>query len=52
MYVAGDALNDRDPVLTKISDPEQRARVTVALKPGLGLEAGTFGGTFDMVLAV
>jgi protocatechuate 3,4-dioxygenase beta subunit len=33
MYVAGEPLNARDPVLNEIRDPAARARVTVPLEP-------------------
>ena len=49
MYVAGERLNERDPVLADIRDPAARARVIVPLRPMSGPVA--LAGTFDIVLA-
>ncbi len=52
MYVAGEPLNDRDFILSRIRDPEQRARVIVPLepsRPGDGAGQGLIG-IFDIVL--
>jgi len=51
MYVAGEALNDRDPVLSQIRDPAARASVIVALEPAPQLGAAVLAGTFDIVMA-
>jgi protocatechuate 3,4-dioxygenase beta subunit len=50
MYVAGEASNERDPVLNAIRDPTARARVIVPLEPASQIEAGALSGTFDIVL--
>jgi protocatechuate 3,4-dioxygenase, beta subunit len=50
MYVAGDAGNERDPVLTGVGDPAARARLTVALQPAPEIGAEALTGTFDIVL--
>ena len=51
MYVAGEALNARDPVLSQIRDPAQRAAVIVPLAPTAQFEPGALAGTFDIVMA-
>ena len=51
MYVAGEALNARDPVLSQIRDPTQRAAVIVPLAPTQQFELGALAGTFDIVMA-
>ncbi len=50
MYVAGEALNERDPVLAQIHDPAERAAVIVALSPAPALEPGALLAPFDIVL--
>jgi protocatechuate 3,4-dioxygenase beta subunit len=50
MYIGGEALNERDPVLREIRDPAARARVIVSLEPASQVEPGAFSGTFDIVL--
>jgi protocatechuate 3,4-dioxygenase beta subunit len=50
MYLAGEPLNERDPVLSHIRDPRARAAVMVALEPADGREPGALGATFDIVL--
>jgi protocatechuate 3,4-dioxygenase beta subunit len=50
MYVAGESLNDRDPILAQIYDPATRARVIVPLAPASQIEAGALAGSFDIVL--
>jgi protocatechuate 3,4-dioxygenase beta subunit len=50
MYVAGEARNDRDPVLSQIRDPAARAAVIVALAPTPEFERGALAGTFDIVM--
>jgi protocatechuate 3,4-dioxygenase beta subunit len=52
MYLAGDPLNDRDPVLSKITSLQERALVMVDLRPTPSLESGALGGNFDLVLGV
>ncbi|HKW53532.1 MAG TPA: protocatechuate 3,4-dioxygenase [Stellaceae bacterium] len=51
MYVMGEPLNDRDPVLAQISDPAARAAVIVPLRPAPLLEPAALAGTFDIVMA-
>lgn len=51
MYVAGEPLNERDPVFSGIRDPRARQAVTVALEPADGREPGSLGARFDIVLA-
>ena len=50
MYVAGEPLNERDPVFGGIRDPRARQAVTVALEPADGREPGALGASFDIVL--
>jgi protocatechuate 3,4-dioxygenase beta subunit len=50
MYVAGESLNERDPVLAQISDPGARDRIIVPLAPAPQIEAGALAGSFDIVL--
>jgi protocatechuate 3,4-dioxygenase beta subunit len=50
MYVAGEARNDRDPVLSQIRDPAARAAVIVPLAPTPEFERGALAGTFDIVM--
>ena len=50
MYVAGEALNDRDPVLSQIRDPAARAAVIVPLAATAQFEPGAIAGTFDIVM--
>lgn len=51
IYVAGEPLNARDPLLASIRDPLQRESVLMRLEPAERLEAGALAGTFDIVLA-
>ena len=51
MYVAGESLNERDPLYRSIRDPLERAAVTVRLSPANGIEAGALAAVFDIVLA-
>jgi protocatechuate 3,4-dioxygenase, beta subunit len=51
MYVAGEALNARDPVLLQIRDAAQRAAVIVPLAPTPQVEPGALAGIFDIVMA-
>lgn len=50
MYVAGEALNERDPVLSQIRDPASRAAVIVSLEPASQVDARGLAGTFDIVM--
>ena len=50
MYVAGEALNEHDPVLSGIRDPAARAAVIVPLTPVPQLEHGALGAIFDIVM--
>jgi protocatechuate 3,4-dioxygenase, beta subunit len=50
MYVAGEALNDRDPVLSQIRDPAARAAVIIPLAATAQFEPGAIAGTFDIVM--
>jgi protocatechuate 3,4-dioxygenase, beta subunit len=50
MYVAGEALNDRDPVLSQIRDPAARAAVIVPLAATAQFEPGALAGTLDIVI--
>jgi protocatechuate 3,4-dioxygenase beta subunit len=50
MYVAGEPLNERDPVLAQIRDSAARAAVIVALAPAPQVEPGALAGSFDIVL--
>ena len=51
MYVAGEPLNERDPVLAQIRDPAARAAVIVSLGPAPELESAALAGRFDIVMA-
>ena len=50
MYVAGEARNEHDPVLSQIRDPAARAAVIVPLTPAPQLERGALVATFDIVM--
>jgi protocatechuate 3,4-dioxygenase beta subunit len=50
MYIAGEAQNERDPVLRDIRDPAARARVIVPLRPAPDVAAGGLAGSFDIVI--
>ncbi len=50
MYVAGEALNETDFILSRIRDPEERARVIVPLEPAGAGGTGGLVGVFDIVL--
>jgi protocatechuate 3,4-dioxygenase, beta subunit len=50
MYLAGEPLNERDPVLSHIRDPQARQSVMVALEPADGLEPSALGARFNIVL--
>ena len=50
MYVAGESLNDRDMLLSRVRDPDERARLIVPLVAADDLEPGVLAGRFDIVL--
>jgi len=50
MYIAGEPLNQRDPVLTQMHDSAARAAVIVALAPASEVEPAALAGTFDIVM--
>jgi len=50
MYVAGEPLNERDPVLRDIRDPAARERVIVPLRPAPDLGPEALAAEFDIVL--
>jgi protocatechuate 3,4-dioxygenase beta subunit len=50
MYVAGEALNESDFILSRIRNPAERARVIVPLEPAGAGEATSLLGIFDIVL--
>ena len=50
MYLAGEPLNERDPVFSHIREPRARQSVTVALTPAEARGPGTLGARFDIVL--
>jgi protocatechuate 3,4-dioxygenase beta subunit len=50
MYVAGEPLNDGDMLLSRVRDPQARARLIVPLTAADSLEAGALLGHFDIVL--
>jgi len=51
MYVAGEAQNERDPVLRDVRDSEMRARLIVSLRPMPELGPEALAGEFDIVLS-
>jgi hypothetical protein len=50
MYVAGEPWNETDFLLSRIRDPEARARLIVPLMPADEVETGALLGRFDIVL--
>ncbi len=50
MYVAGEPGNARDGIYGGLS-PDERGRVTVALREAPEIEAGALAGTFEIVVA-
>jgi protocatechuate 3,4-dioxygenase beta subunit len=50
MYLAGEPLNERDPVFSQLRDPRARAAVTVALEPADTREPGVLAARFNIVL--
>jgi protocatechuate 3,4-dioxygenase beta subunit len=50
MYVAGEPLNESDFILSRLRDPEQRARVIVPLEPSRSDDGKGLIGVFDIVL--
>ncbi len=49
MYVAGEAMNARDGILRRVTDPAHRAALIVPLKAS-EMEAGALDARFDIVL--
>lgn len=50
MYVAGEPQNERDMLLSRIRDPDERAQLIVPLVAADDLEPGALTGRFDIVL--
>jgi protocatechuate 3,4-dioxygenase, beta subunit len=50
MYVEGEPLNDTDFLLSRIRDPQARARVVVPLRAADAVEPGALSADFDIVL--
>ena len=50
MYVEGEPLNERDPLLQGVRDPAARARLIVPLRPAPQLAADALAAQFDIVL--
>lgn len=50
MYIEGEPLNERDPVLQGVRDPAARARLIVPLRPSPQLGTGALAAQFDIVL--
>ena len=50
MYVAGEPLNDKDMVLSRIRDPAARQRVIVPLEEADTIETGALLGRFDIIV--
>ena len=50
MYVEGEPLNERDPVLQGVRDPAARARLIVPLQPAPQLGASALAANFDIVI--
>jgi protocatechuate 3,4-dioxygenase, beta subunit len=50
MYVEGEPLNERDPVLQGVRDPAARARLIVPLRPAPQLGAAALAAEFDIVI--
>ena len=51
LYIAGEPLNERDPVLRDVRDPAARARLIVPLQPMPDIGPGALAANFDIVLA-
>jgi protocatechuate 3,4-dioxygenase beta subunit len=51
MYVAGEPLNERDPILRDVRGPAARERIIVPLRPAPDIGADALAATFDIVLA-
>jgi len=51
-YVKGEPLNERDGVFREITDPKQRAAVTVDFAPVKGSRAGELAAKFDIVMGL
>jgi protocatechuate 3,4-dioxygenase beta subunit len=50
MYLAGEPMNERDPVFSQIRDAQARQSVLVALAPADGPDPGALSARFDVVL--
>jgi protocatechuate 3,4-dioxygenase beta subunit len=50
MYVAGEPLNERDPILQGVRDPAARARLIVLLRPAPEIGQSALAADFDIVL--
>ena len=50
MYVEGESLNERDPLLQGVRDPAARARLVVPLRPAPQVGAESLAAEFDIVL--
>jgi protocatechuate 3,4-dioxygenase beta subunit len=51
-YIKGDARNEKDGPLRRVTDPKQRAALEVAFEPLLGSKAGELSARFDVVLGL
>jgi protocatechuate 3,4-dioxygenase beta subunit len=51
MYVAGEPLNDRDGLLSRIRDPRARDAIIIPFVPADRIEARALLAQFDIVLA-
>jgi protocatechuate 3,4-dioxygenase beta subunit len=51
MYVAGEPLNERDPVLRDVRNPAARGRIVMPLRPAPEIGPDALAATFDIVLA-
>ena len=49
MYIAGEKLNDRDPVLLGVRDPAARARLIVPLRPAPEIDREALAARFDIL---
>jgi protocatechuate 3,4-dioxygenase beta subunit len=50
MYIAGEPLNDSDPILMAVRDPAARGRLIVALRPSSEGDPAGLAGAFDIVI--
>jgi protocatechuate 3,4-dioxygenase, beta subunit len=51
-YIKGDARNEKDGPLRRVTDPKQRAALEVAFEPLAGSKAGELSARFDVVLGL